>query len=177
MTSAAGAATDDGDGGLALEQLEAVTQQQRRILHHTLVLDCALKAEALDLPILGSLGIKPNLRAMSPTDPCGEITVPSRRSSRANGKKGGRPKGRQSQQTLDKQAAEAQFRAFLHSKAPWGQNQTGGAGRLGSAMISGSVRVSETSVTFAAWVPIRRQLRTAKTVKPRAGLVKSTVIT
>jgi len=41
--------------------------------------------------------------------------VPKPHTSRTNGKKGGRPKGRPSQQTLNKQAAEAEYRAFLHA--------------------------------------------------------------
>jgi hypothetical protein len=48
MRSAGGTAENGAHAGLALEQLEAVSQYQRRILHRTVILDCALKAEALD---------------------------------------------------------------------------------------------------------------------------------
>jgi hypothetical protein len=47
--------------------------------------------------------------------------VPNRQTSRANGAKGGRPKGRRSQETLNKQAAEDAYRAFLqaHQQRLW----------------------------------------------------------
>jgi len=47
--------------------------------------------------------------------------VPNQRRSRENGKRGGRPKGRQSRHTLNKQAAEEAYRAFLqaHHQRIW----------------------------------------------------------
>ena len=47
--------------------------------------------------------------------------MPNTRTSRENGKKGGRPKGRRSQHTLTKQAAEDAYRAFLqaHHQHVW----------------------------------------------------------
>jgi hypothetical protein len=51
MKSAGGPATNGAHAGLALEQVHALTQQQR-ILHRSVVLDCALKADALDPPTM-----------------------------------------------------------------------------------------------------------------------------
>jgi hypothetical protein len=48
MRSAGGPATNGAHAGLAREQLEAVSQQQRRIERRSLILDCALKT--LDPP-------------------------------------------------------------------------------------------------------------------------------
>ena len=47
--------------------------------------------------------------------------MPNQHSSRANVKKGARPKGRQSQETLNKQAADEAYRAFLqaHHQRIW----------------------------------------------------------
>jgi hypothetical protein len=52
MKSAGGPATNGAHAGLALEQVHALTQQQQRILHRSVVLDCALKADALDPPTM-----------------------------------------------------------------------------------------------------------------------------
>jgi hypothetical protein len=52
MTSAVERAKNDAHASLALKHLETVSQQQRRILHRTVILDYALKAEALDLCML-----------------------------------------------------------------------------------------------------------------------------
>src|SRR4029450_12618167 len=52
MKSVGGAATNGAHAGLARHQLDAGSQQQRRVLRRTVILDCALKADALDPPTM-----------------------------------------------------------------------------------------------------------------------------